>query len=454
MTNCAPKLLAHIQSLNLQNEQNFVEIIPAAVKTEKFSFPANILAILTQDGPVNKASKGTQAYLILDKTIFYAEKGGQHGDTGTITTLDNAIFSVEDVQYAADWIIHIGNVTEGELSCPAEVQLLLDWERRQATRRAHTAQHLVDYYLRMQTTDTDCRACDSASIFEDRFRMEMQRSTPLPEKQIEEIEAFASSAIENDWPVKSEVMLLSAAKADPTIMGWFEEKYPEKVKVVEVGKDREICCGTHLNSTGEIQALCFVSDIRMGKGKRKVSVFTGKKAQEAFLMGRKLQELLVADLTVSSKKEVESILKDHEVPIAIKNKAQDALVSAKKKLAKEEKEVEERQLEALKKQADKFLDQNKMVSEISVSNSKELVSILMHFQGNSQPAFLCVDSGRIEYGLVIPNDTKKAEDLVQQICTHFGGKAWKNKTIHMGRLDATGPTVEDVKLLFRNLMGE
>jgi alanyl-tRNA synthetase len=227
---------------------------------------------------------GDEAALVLDRTNFYAEQGGQVGDTGTVTTATGR-FEVEDTQKLGDTVLHLGRVVEGRLE-PNQQALLEVAGVRADTMRNHTATHLLNWALRKVLGE---HIEQKGSLVDaEKTRFDFAHPYPLTHEEIAEVERLVNEKIYADLAVNPVVVPLAEAKKIPGVRAVFGEKYPDPVRVLLIGAQRpeevtpehsvEFCGGTHLHHTGEAGFFKIVSQEAVGKGVRRVTAVTGREA--------------------------------------------------------------------------------------------------------------------------------------------------------------------------------
>ena len=238
---------------------------------------AEILEILKDGEQIEELSAGEEGQLILDKTSFYAESGGQIGDKGTIEKEDSKAI-VKDTVTKLDYYLHQTEVEKGTLSVGDTVTLDVYEDRRRATMRNHSATHLLHQSLRDVLGD---HVNQSGSLVEPhRFRFDFTHFSALTEEELEEIEYRVNEQILNNLNVKVEEMDIDKAK-EKGAAALFTEKYGQKVRVVQMGNfSIELCGGTHVNRTGDIGLLKIVSESSIASGIRRIEAVTGFNALE------------------------------------------------------------------------------------------------------------------------------------------------------------------------------
>ena len=234
---------------------------------------AKILAIVNEGEVSGAAAKGEKITVVLDRTPFYAEMGGQIGDHGVITGKNGAM-TVSDVQKTKDGkYMHIGVVTEGELSVEDEVTASVDAAYRQAICRAHTSTHLLQKALRKVLGDHVEQA--GSYTANDHIRFDFTHFAALTPEELAKVEELVNDAILAGSPVITEEMSIDDAKKKGA-MALFGEKYGQTVRVVQAGDSIELCGGTHLDNTAKAGSLKIIGEASVAAGVRRIEAVTGK----------------------------------------------------------------------------------------------------------------------------------------------------------------------------------
>lgn len=255
---------------------------------------AKVLAIVNEGEPSGAAAKGEKITVVLDHTPFYAEMGGQIGDHGILEGKNGAV-SVSDVQKTKDGkYMHIGVVTEGEISVEDEVQAKVDAEYRQAICRAHTSTHLLQKALRKVLGDHVEQA--GSYTANDHIRFDFTHFAALTPEELAQVETLVNEAILAGSPVITEEMSIEDAKKKGA-MALFGEKYGAVVRVVQAGDSIELCGGTHLDNTAKAGAFKIIGEASVAAGVRRIEAVTGK-AVLAYLNER---QQLLADASAALK---------------------------------------------------------------------------------------------------------------------------------------------------------
>ncbi len=256
---------------------------------ETTSAEATVIGILEQNRLAESATSqtgGASVVLILDQTPFYAESGGQVGDTGEIRG-EGFTFRVSDTKKDNDFFLHIGHLTSGTLAVNASATAEVDLGRREAIRRAHSATHVLHHALH---THLGKHAQQAGSKVEpDRLRFDFANPEAVGRDRLRLIEEMVNDLVLKAAPVSWTVMPIAEAR-QLGAMALFGEKYPENVRVVRMGDfSRELCGGTHLENTSQVGLFKVVGEESVSAGTRRITALTGKAALDLI---RQEEELL------------------------------------------------------------------------------------------------------------------------------------------------------------------
>ena len=240
---------------------------------------SKIQAIVLDGLSTSSADQGSDVEIVLDRTPFYAEGGGQLADGGTITLHDGTIIEIDDVQNPVPGLsIHRGRVLKGSVQVGQSALAAIDNERRNAISRAHTATHMVHKAFREVLGETATQAGSENSP--GRFRFDFPSAGSLSEGVLDEVEARVNELLINDLAVTAEVMSQAEAKKLGA-MALFGEKYGDHVRVVSVGEwARELCGGTHVHRSGQLGLVKLLSESSIGAGVRRVEALVGADAYQ------------------------------------------------------------------------------------------------------------------------------------------------------------------------------
>ncbi len=219
----------------------------------------------------------SDAILILDSTPFYAESGGQVGDSGTIET-STGRFVVTDTQRNGDVVLHFGSVSSGEIRNKQSARTIIDSERRDAIRRAHSATHILHHAL--QTTLGSHAQQRGSKVAEDWLRFDFSNMQAVTNEELAQIESLSNQKINLAAPISADTLPLSEARQKGAMM-LFGEKYPDPVRMVSIGDfSKELCGGTHLSNSKDVVLLEIQSEEGVSAGTRRIEALTGKRAAE------------------------------------------------------------------------------------------------------------------------------------------------------------------------------
>jgi alanyl-tRNA synthetase len=260
-----------------------LDIYPASefLGYEELSANAKVLAILQNDAAIDQLENGDQAIIILDRTPFYAESGGQVGDIGAIKISDETVFEVSDTQKQNDVYLHIGRLLVGELSLGDKVDVQVDEDYRRAVMLNHSATHLMHAALRQVLGE---HVQQKGSLVDaDKLRFDFSHYQPVELDQIAEIETLVNNQIRGNIKTRAEVMDMEAAKKSGA-MALFGEKYGDVVRVLKIGSDSiELCGGTHVPRAGDIGLFKIVFESGIASGVRRIEAVTGEVAIKRFI---------------------------------------------------------------------------------------------------------------------------------------------------------------------------
>lgn len=234
-----------------------------------------VLAIVHDGAEVSRAEAGDEVEIVLDRTPFYAEMGGQVGDTGTMTGSTGRV-RVSDTKVKDGLYVHESTVTEGALVVEEAVTATIDAGRRELIRRNHTATHLLDSALKQVLGDHVSQA--GSLVAPDRLRFDFTHFEAMTSDEIARVEGLVNAEIFASEPIVTRIMALEDAKATGAI-ALFGEKYGEVVRVVSTGTSdapfsRELCGGTHVRNTADIGLFKIVSESSVGSNARRIEAVT------------------------------------------------------------------------------------------------------------------------------------------------------------------------------------
>ncbi|MCC6791878.1 MAG: alanine--tRNA ligase, partial [Thermomicrobiales bacterium] len=266
---------------------------------------ATVVAIFGPAGALDEAEAGQPVEIILNRTPFYGESGGQIGDTGLIRTETGLIDIDETVKPTPDIFVHRGTVAEGFIKVGETATAKVDAFRRRAIRRNHTATHLLHRALRIVLGEETHQA--GSLVAPDRLRFDFTSLDAMTPAQVARVAEIVNREILNDTPVTATVRTFKEAVAEGA-MALFGEKYGDVVRMVSVeGFSKELCGGIHVSHTGEIGPFMIVSEGSVAAGIRRIEALTGDAAVERMLTQHRLLEDLGRELRTPW----------HELPVQI-----------------------------------------------------------------------------------------------------------------------------------------
>lgn len=258
---------------------------------------STITAIFTPDGFLTdgeEATSGANVGVILDKTSFYAEAGGQEADLGEIAIVSNdgdhaAKLIVTDTQSYGGYILHSGIIQDGSLKVGDAVRCQVDYDRRRDIAPNHSMTHVLNGALRkVLGDDVDQRG---SLCNDEKLRFDFSHKKALSAKELQEVEELCQKSITASEVVTAKVMPLSEAKEIDGVRAVFGEVYPDPVRVVSIGSDTsvEFCGGTHLTNTAEAENFVIVEETAVAKGIRRISAVTKGLASAAIKAGKTIE---------------------------------------------------------------------------------------------------------------------------------------------------------------------
>jgi alanyl-tRNA synthetase len=375
---------------------------------------STVVALFNDGKPVDKLSVGDDGVVILSSTPFYAESGGQIGDTGTISAGDHS-FTVVDTQKSGKAIAHYGSVQAGEISMGDDVVAHVDAERRQAIRLNHSATHLMHAALRNVLGEHVQQK--GSLVAPDRLRFDFSHYEGVTAEQLQEIEDIVNDEIRRNVAADTELMSYDDAVASGA-MALFGEKYDDEVRVLNFGGfSIELCGGTHVDRTGDIGVFKITHEGGIASGVRRIEAVSGKGALEWLDSNQQVLE------------NVAGILKSQPDQVATKI---DQLLKRNKDLEKE--------LAAAKQalvtggSADRSDDVEEiggikvLATRIDGADAKTLRDAVDRYKDKLQSAIVVlgsVDNGvvRLAAGVTKDNtDRIRAGDLIKPVAEQVGGK--------------------------------
>tara|TARA_B110000196_G_scaffold14420_1_gene11508 strand:- start:371 stop:3013 length:2643 start_codon:yes stop_codon:yes gene_type:complete len=247
---------------------------------ENFSAKSKVKSIVVDGKEVEELDIGAKAEVITSSSPFYAESGGQLGDTGEFTWKSGKAI-VEDTKKYENLIVHIVKITQGVLKKNDEVNLYIDIDRRNALKIHHSATHLLHEALRQHLGDHISQK--GSLVSPDKLRFDISHNKPISNSDINIIEKEINKKIRENFEIETTIMDIENARKIGAL-ALFGEKYGDQVRVVKMGKNNdnhysvELCGGTHVNRSGDIGVLKILSESALGSGVRRIEAVAGSAA--------------------------------------------------------------------------------------------------------------------------------------------------------------------------------
>ncbi|KAI5762663.1 AARS1 [Gulo gulo luscus] len=427
---------------------------------------ATVMALRRDKMFVEEVCTGQECGVVLDKTCFYAEQGGQIYDEGYLVKVednseDKTEFTVKNAQVRGGYVLHIGTIY-GSLRVGDQVRLFIDEPRRRPIMSNHTATHILNFALRSVLGEADQRG---SLVAPDRLRFDFTAKGAMSTQQIKEAEEIANQMIEAAKPVYTQDCPLAAAKAIQGLRAVFDETYPDPVRVVSIGvpvsellddpsgpagslTSVEFCGGTHLRNSSHAGSFVIVSEEAIAKGIRRIVAVTGAEAQkalrkaESFKNSLSVMEAKVKAQTAPNKdvqREIADLgeaLATAVVPQWQKDEFRENLKSLKKIMDDLDRaskaDVQKRVLEKTKQLIDSNPNQPLVILEMeSGASAKALNEALKLFKTHSPQTSAMLftvdnEAGKITCLCQVPQNAAnrglKASEWVQQVSGLMDGK--------------------------------
>jgi len=377
------------------------------------SFSATVIELFTGEGSVSQLSEGEQGVVILDNTPFYAESGGQVGDSGYLVT-EHGVFQVEDTVKVGNAFAHKG-VAKTEISLNARVKAEIDTIRRAAIVKNHTATHILHAALRKvlgEHVTQKGSLCD-----EEKLRFDFSHFEGVTTSELAEVEALVNAEIRQNHVRDTQLMQIDEAK-EKGAMALFGEKYDDEVRVVSLGDfSTELCGGVHVERTGDIGLVKIVSESGIAAGVRRIEAVSGEGAL-AFIEQQANALNTIASLV---KSDVASAIEKVEQVIGKNKQLERQIVEMKQQMAAQAGSD-------LVSQAVDIHGVKTLVAELDGVASKDLRGMVdeLKVKLNSGIIMLAtVNDGKV--GLIAGvtkdlTDKVKAGELVNMVAQQVGGK--------------------------------
>ncbi|MBK7391861.1 MAG: alanine--tRNA ligase [Chloracidobacterium sp.] len=408
---------------------------------------AKVIAILDGDTQIDSLDTGSQGSVVLDQTPFYAEAGGQVGDVGKLIGADASVTVADTYSPVQGLIIHKVTVDKGTIKVGELVTATVDAEKRDATRRNHTATHLVHAALR-EVLGTHVKQGGSV-VAPNVLRFDFTHYQPMTDTEIAEVEDLVNREILENEPVNTNVMPIEQAMAGGA-MALFGEKYGADVRVLSVGDgvfSKELCGGTHVRATGDIGSFKIVSDEAIASGVRRIRAITGFDAFERFRDDEKLIEASLGALNTQR----------DNLPNAIARLQED--------LKKTRKEMDELKLKIATgaigeatsggdetKEINGVKVLGKVVEGLDANGTRQLSDTLLARLKSGVVIIGRADEGKVGIIVRVSDDLTgkvKAGDIIREIAPIVGGKGGGKADMAEGGGTEPGKLVEAIEAAYK-----
>lgn len=430
---------------------------------------ASVLAIFADNAFVESTDsleEGAFFGVILDKTNFYAEQGGQEYDQGKFVIDGETEFEVTNVQVYAGYVLHTGFLKYGNLKVGSHVNAGFDELRRWPIRNNHTGTHVLNYALKEVLGDSVDQK--GSLVSPEKLRFDFSHKAALALKEVESVENISNEYIKKNLSVYAKDVPLEKAHEINGLRAVFGEKYPDPVRVVSVGVSVEelladpssekwanysieLCGGTHVAKTGEIKELVIIEESGIAKGIRRIVAVTGSTAYDVQKLAKAFDEKLdsLSALPIGSEKEAVSKtlgvdLKKLSVSVLSKNQLQAKLTTIQKKIADDAKAKHKTEAKKVLDTVTEFFENNKaasyFVGEIAgiSANSKALLEAInfVKTKKSEKSVYLFAgEQGKVAHGCFVSSEAE-SKGLTAQELANVATKSVG------GRSGGKGPTVQ------------
>ncbi|MDE3399617.1 MAG: alanine--tRNA ligase [Coxiella burnetii] len=381
---------------------------------ETLNSQANVISLLQNDQPINRLNESEKGVVVLDRTPFYAESGGQVGDQGFLY-FEKGSFRVKDTKKQGDIYLHIGEMLQGHLNVKDKVRAEVDVSRFDIMRN-HSATHLLHEALRRVLGE---RVMQKGSLVEaKRLRFDFSHAKPLTPEELQAVERLVNQQIQANLLSTIEVMTPEEAKKKGAL-ALFGERYGKEVRVLEMGDfSTEICGGTHTERTGEIGLFKIVSESGCAAGIRRIEALTGKAALD-YIESAEQQLRSLSDLLKTNRKnlaaKLSQILEDHR--------------KLEKELAKLKQRLASQQLESLINQVVDVHDIRTLAIRLEAVDRETLRAIVDQLKqklGKAAIVLATIEEGRIQLVAGVTKNCLEhfnATELLAPIAEKVGGRS-------------------------------
>lgn len=430
---------------------------------------ANVVAIYNGSSFVDSLSEiGAEAGILLDKTPFYAELGGQEYDTGTLVIDGSAEFNVTNVQVYGGYVLHTGSLVEGSLKVEDEIIATYDELRRWPIRNNHTGTHVLNFALREVLGDNVDQK--GSLVAPEKLRFDFSHKQGLTPEELLKVETLSNKYIKENKQVYAKDIKLNDAKEINGLRAVFGETYPDPVRVVSIGTSIEdllkqpsnpewhkvsieLCGGTHVAKTGEIKDLVVIEESGIAKGIRRIVAVTGTEAHQVQNIARDFDKELehasslpFGPIKETKAKELGVSLKKLSISVLDKRSLNDKFNKLDKSIKDQLKAVQKEESKKVLEVVNEWLAEKEakdyFVAHVPISaNAKaitEAINVLKK-QHKTKSLYLITGSDKVAHGCYISDEAiakgVNATELASAVSSKVGGKAGGKGNVVQGMGD-------------------
>ncbi|HSH73980.1 MAG TPA: alanine--tRNA ligase [Methylophilaceae bacterium] len=381
---------------------------------DKLETSAKVLALYKDGAAVNELNEGDLGIVVLDETPFYAESGGQIGDSGELRGRDG-IFAVEDTQKIQAAVFgHHGILKTGKLLLGGTVSARVNTQARASTMRNHSATHLMHKALREVLGE---HVQQKGSLVDsEKTRFDFVHNAPMTDEEIRRVETIVNAEILTNHATEARVMDIESAQKTGAMM-LFGEKYGDEVRVLDIGSSRELCGGTHVSRTGDIGLFKIIAESGVAAGVRRVEATTGEGALKLV----QSQQALINQVTGELKAPA------HELPAKVAQ-ILDNVKALEKELARLKSKLASSQGDDLAAQAVEIGGVKVLAATLEGADANALRETMDKLKDKLKSAAIvlaAVSDGKVSLAAGVTSDLLaklKAGDLVNHVAGQVGGK--------------------------------
>lgn len=381
---------------------------------DKLEVPAKVLALYKDGSSVATLNEGDLGVVVLDHTPFYAESGGQIGDSGEFKSA-NGIFAVEDTQKIQAAVFgHHGVLKTGTLSVGDDLTAKVNLQARASTMRNHSATHLMHKALREVLGE---HVQQKGSLVDtEKTRFDFVHNAPMTDAEIAKVEALVNAEILANVATEARLMDIESAQKTGAMM-LFGEKYGDEVRVLDIGSSRELCGGTHVSRTGDIGLFKITSESGVAAGVRRVEATTGEGALKLVQAQQTLINQVAGELKAPA----------HELPAKIAQ-VMDNVKSLEKELARLKSKLASSQGDDLATQAQDVNGAKVLAATLEGADANALRETMDKLKDKLKSAVIVLASvadGKVSLAAGVTTDLTgrvKAGELVNHVAGQVGGK--------------------------------